>query len=372
MKSPHSIFNAQERREIRERYDLPALIRDMMAGGQIRSYEQEVSDEMHKRLGEVRDLGGILVPYCALVRDSAETLGRPQSGVIAGIGGNGTALVSTDLLADGYINPLSARLVTRRAGAVFLDGLRGNVALPKGSNVSTVWVTIEGGAVGETNPTFSQVVGTPHTLGAYTDITRQLVTQSSLPVQQLVGELILQALARGIDVAAFSGSGIDGQPVGLLGTSGVASIDGIAADAPTRADILRFVAALDGANVETEKAVWIAGAAVKAKLAGTLDLHIVKNVAGTDNVGGVAGAHYLLDNGKIEGYPFLTSGLCPAKSLFFGDFTQMIVGGWGDGVTLTVDPYSRSKDGGVRIVVMKDVDIMVRHGEAFAKGVILS
>ena len=372
MKNPYSVFDNQEREEIHKKYNLAALVRDMMAGGAFKSYEQEVSDEMRRRLGEARDLGGVIVPYCALVRDAAETLGRPQSGVVSGIGGNGSALVSTDLLADGYINPLSARLVTKRAGAVFLDGLRGNIALPKGGNVSITWVTVEGGAVGEVAPTFSQVVGTPHTLGAYTDITRQLVTQSSLPVQNLVGELILQALARGIDSAAFSGSGSDGQPLGIVNTSGVSSIDGITADEPTRADILRFIAALDGADVEVERAVWVAGAAVKAKLAGTLDLQLIKNVAGTENVGGVTGAHYLLSNGKIEEYPFLTSGLCPAKSLFLGDFSQLIIAGWGDGVTLTVDPFSRSKDGGVRIVVMKDVDIMIRHGEAFAKGVILS
>jgi len=371
MKNTYSVFDKQERDAIRQQYDLPALVRNLMGGGQFKSYEQEVSDEMRRRLGEARDLGGVLVPYCALVRD-AETLGRPQSGVIPGVGGNGGALVSTDLLADDYINPLSARLVTRRAGSLFLDGLRGNIALPKGGNVTTTWVTLEGGAVGQVNPAFSQVVGTPHTLGAYTDITHQLVTQSSMPVQQLVGELILQALARGIDVAAFSGTGTDGQPLGISGISGVATIDGITADEPTRADLLRFIAALDGADVETEKAVWVAGAAVKAKLAGTLDLHLVKNVEGTENVGGVTGAHYLLYNGKIEEYPFLTSGLCPAKSLYFGDFSQMIIAGWGDGVTLTVDPYTRSKDGGVRVVVMKDVDIMVRHGEAFAKGVILS
>ena len=267
MKNPYCVFDAKEREEIRKNYNLPALVRDMMAGGPFASYEREVSDEMRKRLGEARDLGGTLVPYCALVRDTAETLGRPQSGVISGIGGNGSALVSTDILADGYINPLSARLVVKRAGAVFLDGLRGNIALPKGSNVSCTWVTVEGGAVGKVNPEFSQVVGTPHTLGAYTDITRQLVMQSSLPVQNLVGELILQALARGIDSAVFSGSGSEGQPLGLTGTAGVATIDDIVADAPTRADILRFIAALDDENVETDRAVWIAGAAVKAKLA---------------------------------------------------------------------------------------------------------
>ena len=50
----------------------------------------------------------------------------------------------------------------------------------------------------------------------------------------------------------------------------------------------------------------------------------------------------------------------------------MMICGWGESLTLTVDPYSFSMSGGVRVVVMKDVDILVRHPEAFAVGTILN
>jgi hypothetical protein len=38
---------------------------------------------------------------------------------------------------------------------------------------------------------------------------------------------------------------------------------------------------------------------------------------------------------------------------------------WG-GLDLTVDPYSNSTTGAIRIVAHQDVDVMVRNGEAFS------
>jgi hypothetical protein len=45
----------------------------------------------------------------------------------------------------------------------------------------------------------------------------------------------------------------------------------------------------------------------------------------------------------------------------------MLVGMWG-GLDLTVDPYSMSKKGRLRIVAFQDADIAYRHVESFALG----
>jgi hypothetical protein len=36
------------------------------------------------------------------------------------------------------------------------------------------------------------------------------------------------------------------------------------------------------------------------------------------------------------------------------------------GLDLTVDPYSNSTNGTVRVVALQDVDVAVRHAESFA------
>ena len=196
--------------------------------------------------------------------------------------------------------------------------------------------------------------------------------QSALPVQNLVGELILNALAREIDKAGLAGTGTDGQPLGLIGTSGVNVVDGITAGSPTYLDLQNFIAALDDANVDMANLKWIAPAKVKAKLASTIDANLVKNVAGTENVGAVTSARYLAEKNQAADYPIETSNLAPAKKLILGDWGQLIIGGWGEGVDLLADPYSNSTSGTIRLVAFKDVDVLVRYPEAFAVGTILA
>ena len=358
-----SIFDEKERAFIAERYNIGNVVRSL-AGEQGRGadigFEREVSQEMNARRHPTNvSNGAITVPYCALVR----TLGK---------GNGGAALVATDLLSNEYISPLAARLILRKAGARFIDGLVGDVSVPKGSNVGAYWINAEGNPATKVNPTFSQVNGSPHTVGAYTDITRKLITQSSLPAQNLIGDLILAAVARAVDTAGLSGTGSDGQPLGLVGTTGINEIEDIVPDAPKYLDILNFVAALDDANIDMDALKWLAPSRVRAKLAATIDAAIVENKAKTENVGAITSARYLCEKNTVADYPLLTSNLCPAKKLILGEFSQLILAGWGEGVDLLVDKYSGSTSGSVRVVVFKDVDVLVRYPEAFAVGQILA
>jgi len=58
-----------------------------------------------------------------------------------------------------------------------------------------------------------------------------------------------------------------------------------------------------------------------------------------------------------------SSGVCSA--ILFGNFADLIIGQWG-ALDLTVDPYTGSTSGTVRVVALQDVDIAVRHAESFA------
>ena len=40
---------------------------------------------------------------------------------------------------------------------------------------------------------------------------------------------------------------------------------------------------------------------------------------------------------------------------------------WG-GLDVTVDPYSLSKSGGLRIVALQDMDVLLRQPKAFVRG----
>jgi HK97 family phage major capsid protein len=68
---------------------------------------------------------------------------------------------------------------------------------------------------------------------------------------------------------------------------------------------------------------------------------------------------------SMLGFPYHVTTNVPEHSLWFGAWSQLVIGMW-SGVDLTVDPYSNSTSGAVRLVALQDADIMVRNGQAFS------
>jgi HK97 family phage major capsid protein len=60
-----------------------------------------------------------------------------------------------------------------------------------------------------------------------------------------------------------------------------------------------------------------------------------------------------------------TTGVQTLSAIIFGNFNDLIIGEW-SGVDITVDPYSNSTSGTVRVVALQDVDVAVRHAGSFA------
>jgi HK97 family phage major capsid protein len=58
-----------------------------------------------------------------------------------------------------------------------------------------------------------------------------------------------------------------------------------------------------------------------------------------------------------------TSSDCSA--IIFGNWADLIIGQWGT-VDVLVDPYTGGAAGTVRVRVLQDVDIGIRHAESFA------
>jgi Phage capsid family len=53
--------------------------------------------------------------------------------------------------------------------------------------------------------------------------------------------------------------------------------------------------------------------------------------------------------------------------VFHGNFGNLLIGMWG-GLDLTVDPYSHSRRGRLRIVAMQDVDFVLRYPAGLCYG----
>lgn len=361
-----AIFDGGDERKIVKEYNLLNVIRALAKDGSPDvGFEREISDQIAK--AQHKDARGFYIPEAVLVRAITG-----KTNVTGEIVGNGAATVETSLLASQYIDELVATTVLGAAGVQTVGGLVGDIAIPKGTAVTAGWIAEKDNAPTKT-PTFSQVPGTPHTAAANAILSRRLVIQSSLAVQNLVARLILEAIGRAVEAAAFDGTGTNNQPTGLSATIGVGEVT-MTADAPTKANLVDFWEKVYTANAAGANMKYIGSPAVKALLCKTLDYFGI-NATGakaTSNVVGGIGADYLCTReGKVEGFDFLMSALCNSKKLYFGNWSEILMCFW-SGIDMIVDPYTYSAKGAWQVTAFQDCDVIVRHPAAFAIGTALS
>ena len=71
--------------------------------------------------------------------------------------------------------------------------------------------------------------------------------------------------------------------------------------------------------------------------------------------------------GTMNGYKAIVSNQCVAGDLYFGNFSDLLVGMWG-GLDILVDPYTNSKSGTILIRAIQSMDVAVRHPVSFCLG----
>lgn len=265
------------------------------------------------------------------------------------------ALFTDDFRGNEFIDVLRNSSSVMQAGARMLGGLSGDVKIPKKTAAaSAAWIATEGGASTESEMTVGSVSLAPKTLGAFTDVTRQLMIQSSLDVEALIREDLAQALAIAIDKAGLEGTGSNGQPTGILNTSGVNSVTSFAGANPTFAEVVSLETALAEDNALMGNLGYIMPAGMYGALKTT------EKATGT--------AQFVVEpGGSINGYRGIVSNQATAGNLYFGNFSDLLIGMFG-GLDIVVDPYTNSTSGTVRVVALQSVDVAVRNATSFAYG----
>ncbi len=320
-----------------------SLLRVLQAGVEGRALagaELEYAQETERRTG--RKAQGVFVPMSALERRVNTTTSAAE-------------LVPTDHRGDLYIQPLRNRLLARRLGVRVLSGLHGNVSIPKhGTGVSTGWVA-ENSAVPESNIDPTNVTLTPKHAGGVTEMSRQLIMQSSPDVEQLIRDDFMAVLAQAIDSALIKGGGAN-EPSGVLSTVGIQTAN---LATLSWANVLAMKAKAELANVDASS--WLFNPSVAAKLAGA------EKSANT-------GIYLLGDDGKMAGIQSWSTNQVPNNATpdpdtgiaILGDWSQVLLGIWSE-VDILVNPYSETayRRGGVLVRAMSTVDVAIRHPQAF-------
>jgi HK97 family phage major capsid protein len=118
-----------------------------------------------------------------------------------------------------YIDMLRNRSVVLRLGAQHLPGQRDALAIPRQAGAASVtWLPTEGSTIIESQQTIQQIAVTPKNVGAYTEISRQLLLQSNPSAEQLVVADLAAISALAMDDAGLNGDGSGGKPTGIRST----------------------------------------------------------------------------------------------------------------------------------------------------------
>jgi len=297
---------------------------------------------------------GIMLPADVLRTWNKRDLGTASDGADPEVISNFGDSIGEDYRGGDFIDALRNSSSVMAAGATMLGGLSGDVKIPKKSGTSAAtWISAEGGAATESEMTLGNVSLSPKTLGAFTDVTRQLLIQSSLDVESLIRDDLTKAMAIAIDKAGLEGTGASGQPTGIEGVTGIGSVAFTAAGAPTFAEMIAMETEVSQDNALLGNLSYILTPALAGALKGT--------AKSSTNSG------FVLENGQVNGYNAIVSAQASANHAYFGNFSDLLIGMFG-GLDIVVDPYTASTTGTVRVVAMQSVDCAVRHAQSFAVG----
>jgi HK97 family phage major capsid protein len=313
--------------------------------------------EMHQQAeNEARAIG-------LMTSGNVQIPGMIRRDMTAGTTTAGGHTVPTDLGA--LIPILEPKLMVEAMGATMLTGLTGNLDLPRNDADAVATWEGENDSNAETSPTFDKINLSPKRLGAFTDISKQLMVQSSISVENFIRQRLNFAVKKAVDGAAINGSGSAPIPRGILNVVGIGDVAGGTNGAtPDWADIVDLESQLTIDNADLGRLGYLTTPGVRGYLKKTL------LDAGSGQF------IWPVNSTEINGYNIMTStqvpstltkgsasGICHA--IIFGNWADLIVAQWG-GYDLVVDPYTGSKNALVTLVVNSWWDTAVRHPESFA------
>lgn len=262
---------------------------------------------------------------------------------VVSVTADGENVVSEDVFD--LLTPLRAKNVLAEAGAKFYTNLTGDVKIPIMS-ASNVTFEGENAEAKDGAGAFTSVVLSPKRLTAYVDISKQMLAQDSIDIENAIREDLIAAINGKIESAILSDF-----------TGSTEQFKGVFAEvAPTA--VADFKALVEKeAEVEDANAI---GSPV----------YVLSNKAKADlraMAKGAKSTQLVYENGEVDGTKAYNTSHVSGHNYLYGDMSNIIIGTW-NGIDLVVDNYTQATKGVVRLVVNLYVDAKVARPEALTAG----
>lgn len=318
--------------EVRD-FSVSKAIRES-ADGKLSGREAEVSAE----LGKGREVRGVMVPTSAIFGETrAQTVGTATAG---------GHTVATNL--GGLIDRLRPVLAVQGLGATVISGLTGNLDLPRlTSGPTAAWVAEEGTTT-ESSAVFDKVSLRPKTVCGEMYLSRRLILQNSVALENVLRADLAFVLAQALDKAAIAGTGASNQPTGIITAI---------TESTTTSTELSDVAADLIADIELDDVTGTGGFFTNPAL-----LAIARKIK--DTTGRTISQSEIFHNQSVTASNQVAA-ITGEQPLIYGVWSNLMLGYW-SGVDILANPYSDANKGGLRLHAFLDADIAIRHNQAFA------
>lgn len=327
----HKHININTMKE--KRFSLLKAIRNVAENRQLDNVTAAVCNEGMKemRAAGLNTVGQIYIPTM-------------ETRAAVSVASEGVDVVATDLYD--IIEPLRAKNVLVQAGAKFYTGLTNSAQIPvmTGSNVN--WAG-ETAAATDGNVLFNNVTLTPKRLTAYVDISKMLLAQDSIGVENAIRQDLINAINSKLE-STILGKGAKSatSPAGIFNGK-----------TPTKVTDFEGLVGLE-AKVEEANVLggisYIASPSARASFR-----NMMKGSRGT--------AQLAYTDGTLDGTPVYSTSNVEAKTFVVGDFSNLAIGSWG-GLDIVVDNYTQAVNGMIRLVVNAYFDAALIRPEAFQFG----
>lgn len=346
-------FSGQELRDI-QKFSMARALRCQMRNGAIDGVEREVFDEGAKeagRAGIVFDNRALVIPTTAL-----RALAKKQSTratTVTDTDGDTVTSAAYPTIFEMYRN----RLILPKLGANTFDGLVGNVKISTQTGAGGDLAPLdETAAATSLDPELNMIELSPKRIAAYTQVSNQLIMQSSPNVQDFVTNNLMKSLLSGFEKQAFQGT-TGSKIVGIPNVTGVTASNVATANQPTWGEVLALVSNLANTDFDIQKT----GFALNATLMTTL----MSTLKSANNFEFIMSEFFNADGLKsLAGLKAAVSGNV-GSGLIFGPWETMYIGQWG-GIGVIYDPYTQAKAGSVEITVEGFFDAQLGNPALFS------
>lgn len=314
--------------------------------------ELEANQALVKRLNKIpRAETSFFVPLDVMMRDLPP---QKRDMTVAGVSGS-NYLVQTDNQPGSFIDLLRNSSVALSMGVTRLSGLQGNVTIPKMTAGNTAyWLADETTQITESQPTIGQLSLAPKNVAALTELSHQLLQQSSPDAEQLVLTSIARDIGLAVDVGILRGSGASGQPTGIVNTAGIGAFTGTSL---ASAGVLNAIGDVGAANALFPGCGFVTTHAVAALL---MDRPNVTSA--TDGTSLWQGR---MEEGTIRGYRAIASGQMSSATMLFGWWPSVLLAEWGV-LELMMNPFSDFTRGLSAVRGWYTCDVGVRYAGAWS------